>query len=194
MKLGKKLRAVTAGLLTAALSVGMGAFPGTALETGTGEIAGLQAFLLGNSETGGADYNGDGVVDGMDLTLLRQKAGASGEIQDGYTGFIHADGKQLVDEDGKPYTIKGMAFGNEVWSNPSAEPTRHHDAESYQELAEMGFDSVRFYLNYGLFESDSYLSGRGLCVAGQKHCLGKGGRHPAGAEYALSPGRISVAG
>ena len=53
MKLGKKLRAVTAGLLTAALSVGMGAFPGTALETGTGEIAGLQAFLLGNSETGG---------------------------------------------------------------------------------------------------------------------------------------------
>jgi|GEM_PF-6782636 len=129
MKLGKKLRAVTAGLLTAALSVGMGAFPGTALETGTGEIAGLQAFLLGNSETGGADYNGDGVVDGMDLTLLRQKAGASGEIQDGYTGFIHADGKQLVDEDGKPYTIKGMAFGNEVWSNPSAEPTRHHDAE-----------------------------------------------------------------
>lgn len=155
MKLGKKLRAVTAGLLTAALSVGMGAFPGTALETGTGEIAGLQAFLLGNSETGGADYNGDGVVDGMDLTLLRQKAGASGEIQDGYTGFIHADGKQLVDEDGKPYTIKGMAFGNEVWSNPSAEPTRHHDAESYQELAEMGFDSVRFYLNYGLFESDS---------------------------------------
>ena len=155
MKLGKKLRAVTAGLLTAALSVGMGAFPGTALETGAGEIAGLQAFLLGNSDTGGADYNGDGVVDGMDLTLLRQKAGASGEIQDGYTGFIHADGKQLVDEDGKPYTIKGMAFGNEVWSNPSAEPTRHHDAESYQELAEMGFDSVRFYLNYGLFESDS---------------------------------------
>ena len=93
MKLGKKLRAVTAGLLTAAFSVGMGAFPGTALETGTGEIAGLQAFLLGNSDTGGADYNGDGVVDGMDLTLLREKDGASGGIQDGYTGFIHADGK-----------------------------------------------------------------------------------------------------
>lgn len=71
MKLGKKLRAVTAGLLTAAFSVGMGAFPGTALETGAGELAGLQAFLLGNSGTGGADYNGDGVVDGMDLTLLQ---------------------------------------------------------------------------------------------------------------------------
>ena len=38
----------------------------TALETGAGELAGLQAFLLGNSGTGGADYNGDGVVDGMD--------------------------------------------------------------------------------------------------------------------------------
>ena len=155
MKLRKKLRALTAGLVTAAVSVGMCAFPGMALETGSGELSGLQAFLLGNSETGGTDSNGDGVVNGMDLALLRQKKAASEEIQDGYAGFIRADGKQLVDENGKQYLIKGMAFGNEVWSNPSTEPTRHHDAASYRELAEMGFDSVRFYLNYGLFESDS---------------------------------------
>ena len=32
MKLGKKLRAVTAGMLTEPTSVGMGAFPGPALE------------------------------------------------------------------------------------------------------------------------------------------------------------------
>lgn len=155
MKLRKKLRALTAGLVTAAVSVGMCAFPGTALETGSGELSGLQAFLLGNREAGGTDSNGDGAVNGMDLALLRQKQAAAEEIQDGYAGFIRAEGKQLVDENGKPYLIRGMAFGNEVWSNPSAEPTRHHDAASYGELAEMGFDSVRFYLNYGLFESDS---------------------------------------
>ena len=91
----------------------------------------------------------------MDLAWLRQQAQQPAEIQDGYTGFIRADGRLLKDETGKQYTIKGMAFGNEVWSNSSAPPAAHHNAESYQDLAEMGFDSVRFYLNYVLFESDA---------------------------------------
>ncbi len=148
----------TWGVLTAALAavaVGTCALSGAALETGSGELGGLQAFLLGRTESGSQDLNADGITDGMDLAALRQKAAQEQEIQDGYTGFIRTQGKLLVDEDGKQYIIKGMAFGNEVWSNPSAPSTLHHNAESYQELAEMGFDSVRFYLNYGMFESDS---------------------------------------
>lgn len=148
----------TWGVLTAALAavaVGTCALSGAALETGSGELGELQAFLLGRTESGSQDLNADGITDGMDLAALRQKAAQEQEIQDGYTGFIRTQGKLLVDEDGKQYIIKGMAFGNEVWSNPSAPSTLHHNAESYQVLAEMGFDSVRFYLNYGMFESDS---------------------------------------
>ncbi len=71
------------------------------------------------------------------------------------TGFIRTDGRLLRDENGNEYILKGMAFGNNVWTNPSDPPyDTHHTRESYKELAEMGFNSVRFYLNYGLFEDD----------------------------------------
>lgn len=146
-------------LLLSALAVltacGVCSAPGFALETGSGELAALQDFLLSRTDGTGTDYTGDGTVDGMDLAWLRQQAQQPTEIRDGYTGFIRADGRLLKDETGKQYTIKGMAFGNEVWSNSSAPPAAHHNAESYQDLTEMGFDSVRFYLNYALFESDA---------------------------------------
>jgi endoglucanase len=73
----------------------------------------------------------------------------------GQTGFIHTDGTLLKDETGTPYRIQGIAFGNNVWQNPSLPVTTHHDEKDYQRLNEMGFNSVRFYINYGLFESDS---------------------------------------
>ncbi len=146
MQIQHQLRRVAAALLTAAIAVGTGAFSGLALETDSGTLESLQAFLLGKENAGGTDCNGDGVVDGMDLALLRQQQFDGGEIQDGYAGFIRTDGKLLVDENGKQYLIKGMAIGNDVWSNPTTAPAQDHDAASYQELADMGFDSVRFYL------------------------------------------------
>lgn len=155
MQIQHQLRRVAAALLTAAVAVGTGAFSGLALGTDSGTLESLQAFLLGKENAGGTDCNGDGVVDGMDLALLRQQQFDGGEIQDGYAGFIRTDGKLLVDENGKQYLIKGMAIGNDVWSNPTIAPAQDHDAASYQELADMGFDSVRFYLNYAMFESDS---------------------------------------
>lgn len=122
----------------------------------TAHVLDLQQFLLGESVADAADHNGDGTIDGFDLALLRQELGGiQPELDDGYVGFIQADGRLLVDEAGSQYIIKGMAFGNDVWSNPTTPPTTHHTAESYSELAEMGFNSVRFYLNYALFESDS---------------------------------------
>ena len=75
-------------------------------------------------------------------------------LDDGYNGFITVDGQKLVDEDGKEYYIKGMAFGNGVFGNPDTPPSTHHTKKDYQRLSEMGFNSVRFYLNYGIFEDD----------------------------------------
>ena len=69
-------------------------------------------------------------------------------------GFIRAENNFLKDGDGNNILLKGMAFGNNVWVNPSTPPKTHHTEESYRELSDIGFNSVRFYLNYGLFESD----------------------------------------
>lgn len=73
MQIQHQLRRVAAALLTAAVAVGTGAFSGLALETDSGTLESLQAFLLGKENAGGTDCNGDGVVDGMDLALLRQQ-------------------------------------------------------------------------------------------------------------------------
>lgn len=128
--------------------------PDVILGTDSGEIADLQAFLLADSTTiADGDYNADGTIDGLDLSLLRQQTYQS-DAGDAYTGFIHAEGTLLVDALGEEYTIQGMAFGNGVWDNPDTPSETDHTAESYQELADMGFNSVRFYLNYALFESD----------------------------------------
>lgn len=80
----------------------------------------LSDFLINNECTfsGNADINNDGNVNIFDLIKLKRMLISS----DGYTGFIKADGNLLVDETGKQYMIKGMAFGNNVWSNPSYPP------------------------------------------------------------------------
>lgn len=72
----------------------------------------------------------------------------------GISGFVRTDGQLLVDENGDQYLMKGMAMGNLVWDNGFYPPSFHHDEESYAELKELGFNCVRFYLNYGLFERD----------------------------------------
>ena len=75
---------------------------------------------------------------------------------DEWDGIIHTDGRLLKDENGKEYPIKGIGFGNNVWSNPKTPPKDlHHTEESYKELAAVGINNIRFYLNYALFESDS---------------------------------------
>ncbi|MGN1135552.1 MAG: cellulase family glycosylhydrolase [Oscillospiraceae bacterium] len=68
--------------------------------------------------------------------------------------FVHAEGSKIIGTDGKELHIQGMALGNSVWGNPSLPDTSHHNEKTYKELSEMGFNSVRFYINYGLFEDD----------------------------------------
>ncbi len=69
-------------------------------------------------------------------------------------GFIHTSGSKILDGNNKEFIAKGIAFGNDVWSNPSTPPVNHHTEKSYKLLSSMGFNSIRFYLNYGLFEDD----------------------------------------
>lgn len=71
-----------------------------------------------------------------------------------YSKFIRVNNKKLVDGAGKEFQIKGIAFGNNVWYNPTTAPITHHDEKSYKELSDLGFNSVRFYINYSLFEDD----------------------------------------
>lgn len=68
--------------------------------------------------------------------------------------FVHAEGSKIIGTDGKELCIQGMALGNSVWGNPSLPDTSHHNEKTYKELSKMGFNSVRFYINYGLFEDD----------------------------------------
>lgn len=68
--------------------------------------------------------------------------------------FVHAEGRNIIGTDGKKLEIRGMALGNSVWSSPVAPNLKHHTEKTYKELSELGFNCVRFYLNYEMFESD----------------------------------------
>lgn len=69
--------------------------------------------------------------------------------------FVHAQGRDVIGTDGEKLIIKGMALGNSVFGYPKIPNACHHDESTYKELSEMGFNSVRFYINYQLFEDDS---------------------------------------
>jgi endoglucanase len=74
----------------------------------------------------------------------------------GPSAFIQADGILLRNPDSTPFLIKGVSFGNQVWENPSSSSGfTHHGPVDYRRVKEMGFNTIRFYINYGLFEDDS---------------------------------------
>lgn len=68
--------------------------------------------------------------------------------------FVHAQGSCVIGTDGEKLLIKGMALGNSVFSHPAVPNLKHHTEAAYRELSELGFNSVRFYINYELFEDD----------------------------------------
>ena len=69
-------------------------------------------------------------------------------------GILRRKGNLIVNEKGKEVWLKGVSFGNEVWSdNPL--PVNHHTEKDFERVASMGMNVVRFYLNYKTFEDDS---------------------------------------
>ncbi len=65
--------------------------------------------------------------------------------------FIGVDGIYFVDTLGEPISLRGVAFGNEVWYNGGI-PKTHHQKEDYKRVKDMGMNFIRFYMNTETFE------------------------------------------
>lgn len=74
----------------------------------------------------------------------------------GSSGHVHANGTDILDAAGNKIFLRGVAFGNEVWSNSPNIPTAHHSEVDYGRVHNMGMNAVRFYLNYQIFEDDAH--------------------------------------
>jgi endoglucanase len=69
--------------------------------------------------------------------------------------FIRAKGRSLVvGSDDRSIFLRGVCFGNEVWSNVEL-PVNHHNETDYKRVRDMGMNAIRFYMNYKTFESDA---------------------------------------
>lgn len=64
-----------------------------------------------------------------------------------------AEGEQIVDGTGEVIKLRGIAFGNEVWSHVPI-PSAHHGRDDYAVVKSMGMNVVRFYLSYKTLEDD----------------------------------------
>jgi endoglucanase len=69
-------------------------------------------------------------------------------------GILRRKGNLIVDAQGREVWLKGVSFGNEVWSNNPL-PVNHHSEKDFSRVASMGMNVVRFYLNYKTLEDDS---------------------------------------
>ncbi len=69
------------------------------------------------------------------------------------TKFLRANGTIIIDSTGNQFTIKGVAFTN--WVNTNTEiPETHHDEVDFKRIKMIGFNAVRFYIDYHTLEDD----------------------------------------
>jgi endoglucanase len=68
--------------------------------------------------------------------------------------FLRQAGNQIVGSDNRPVALKGVAFGNEVWSDKEI-PNTHHTETDFARVKAMNMNVIRFYLNYRTFEDDA---------------------------------------
>jgi endoglucanase len=70
--------------------------------------------------------------------------------------FVRVKGNKLVvGEDEREIYLRGICFGNQVWSCPTNPPSDHHQEKDYERVTNMNMNVIRFYLNYHIFEDDS---------------------------------------
>jgi endoglucanase len=67
--------------------------------------------------------------------------------------FLSISGKNIV-KDGTTILLKGVAFGNEVWSDKEV-PNTHHNEDDFIRVKNMNMNVIRFYINYKTFENDN---------------------------------------
>ena len=70
--------------------------------------------------------------------------------------FLHAVGRDLVDGQGRKVVLRGICFGNDVWSNPKTPVVNHHGEGEYRFIRGLGMNAVRFYLNDAVFQDDAH--------------------------------------
>ncbi len=70
-------------------------------------------------------------------------------------GYIYTSGDKFYDQNGSLYQICSIGFSNAFEQNNQTPVYNYCNEDSYRELAELGFNTVRFYLNYRLLEDDS---------------------------------------
>ncbi|HEY0054921.1 MAG TPA: cellulase family glycosylhydrolase [Pedobacter sp.] len=68
-------------------------------------------------------------------------------------GILRRKGNLITDTKGKEVWLKGVSFGNEVWSDKML-PVNHHTEKDFKRVSLMGMNVVRFYLNYKTLEND----------------------------------------
>ncbi len=81
-------------------------------------------------------------------------AGSEGGSNGDPAGFLRVQGRRIVDDEGEPFVLRGISFGNEVWESTIV-PNDDHGEVDFDRVKAMGFNTVRFYLNYGVFEHDA---------------------------------------
>lgn len=70
------------------------------------------------------------------------------------TSFTRTKGRLLIDSNGNTVMLRGVAFGNQVWSSNEI-PASHHNETDFARVKQMNMNAIRFYLNYRTFESDN---------------------------------------
>jgi endoglucanase len=75
-------------------------------------------------------------------------------VASGKPGILHRQGRTVIDGSGREVVLRGISFGNEVWSNKPY-PYTHHNEEDFKRVADMGMNVIRFYMNYKTFEDDA---------------------------------------
>ncbi len=90
------------------------------------------------------------------LVLLAFAGCRKDHPDDGQSGpdFLKTSGTDIVDGKGQMVLLKGVAFGNEVWSENEV-PATHHNEADFARVKAMNMNVIRFYLNYRTFESDA---------------------------------------
>lgn len=70
-------------------------------------------------------------------------------------GYVYTAGDKFYDESGNLYQVCSIGFSNAFEQNNQTPVYNYCTEDSYRELADLGFNTVRFYLNYRLLEDDS---------------------------------------
>ena len=88
------------------------------------------------------------------LLICCKKTKSTGSVTPASNTFLHRSGNKIVNADGSTVLLKGIAFGNEVWSDKEI-PNTHHQEADFQRVKDMNMNVIRFYINYKTFENDN---------------------------------------